>query len=145
GAGQTLTYGGMTAGLNGDCPARDAPSGVTSLTILGTGAEGFITLCVSRPDRLTTEPQTLALDIPGSDAEARLVDVHGTSSNCSFDIDRTQPVTGTLRTTGMCGDGANAAGFALVVDAALSLTRTCGEAVDSIAVTLRGRVAVDPQ
>jgi hypothetical protein len=117
-----------------------------SLTILGTSADGgFITLCVSRPDRLATQPQALAVDIPGSDAEARLVDVHGSANSCSFDIDRAQPVTGTISATGLCGNGADAAGFALVVDGALSLIRTCGQTVDTIAVTLRGRVAVDPQ
>jgi hypothetical protein len=145
GDGQTLTYGGLRAGLNGDCPASDAPSGVISLTILGTATDGFITLCVSRPDRLATQPQTLELDAPGMDAEVHLVDVHGVANNCSFDIDKSKPATGTLSASGMCGNGVDPAGFAVVVDGALSLTRTCGDTVDSIAVTLRGRVAVEPQ
>ena len=33
GSAVTLTYGRLTAGLNGDCPASDAPSGVVSLTL----------------------------------------------------------------------------------------------------------------
>jgi hypothetical protein len=145
GGGATLTYGGLSAGLNGDCPATDAPSGVTSLTIAGTGAQGFVTLCVSRPDLLARQPQALALDVPGSAAQARIVDVTGTADSCTFRIDATQPASGTVSSTGLCGNGSDAAGFALVVDATLSLTRTCGATVDSVAVTLRGRVAVSPQ
>jgi hypothetical protein len=145
GGGATLTFGGLSAGLNGDCPATGAPSGVTSLTIAGTGAGGFLTLCVSRPDLLATQPQALALDVPGSAALARIVDLSGTASSCTFQIDATQPASGTVSSTGLCGNGADAAGFALAVDATLSLKRTCGATIDSIAVTLRGRVAVSPQ
>lgn len=145
GGGATLSYGGLRAGLNGDCPATGAPAGVTSLTIAGTGSEGFITLCVSRPDLLASEPQAVALDVPGSNAAARLVDLVGAASSCTFKIDPAQPATGTVSSTGLCGNGADAAGFALVVDATLALTRTCGTTIDSVPVTLRGRVAVLPQ
>jgi hypothetical protein len=143
----SLTYGGLTAGLNRDCPAADAPAGVISLTILGTQTDGtgFITLCVSRPDVLTDRSQTLALDDPAAAIEVRLVDLNGGANNCRFAIDRTQPVTGTVSSSGMCGDGSDPAGFALVVDGALTLRRTCGTTVDSVPITLRGRVAVQPQ
>jgi hypothetical protein len=145
GGGATLTYSGLTAGLNGDCPATDAPTGVTSLTIAGTGAAGFFTLCVSRPDLLASQPQTVALDVPGSPIPARIVDLTGTASDCTFKIDKTQPASGTVRATGLCGNGASTAGFALTVDVQLALTRTCGPTVDSVPVTLAGRVAVAAQ
>ncbi|MEO7731102.1 MAG: hypothetical protein ABIY55_09035 [Kofleriaceae bacterium] len=141
----SLTYGGLHAGLNGDCPATGAPAGVTSLTIAGTGAQGFITLCVSRPDLLANQPQTVELDVPRSAAQARLVDLTGTANSCTFQIDATQAASGTVSSSGLCGNGADAAGFALVVDVALALTRTCGQTVDSVPVLLRGRVAVSPQ
>jgi catechol 2,3-dioxygenase-like lactoylglutathione lyase family enzyme len=38
----------------------------------------------------------------------------------------------------------DAAGFALALDGALSLKRTCGATIDAVQVTLRGRVAVAP-
>jgi hypothetical protein len=145
GGGATLTFGGLTAGPNGDCPAADAPTGLKSLTIDGAGSSGLVTLCVSRPDLLARQPQTIELDIPGSAAQARLVDLIGTANNCTFSVDRSQAVTGTVSSTGLCGNGVDAAGFALVVDVALSLTRTCGQTIDAVPATLSGRVAVAPK
>jgi hypothetical protein len=139
-----LTFGDLHAGLNNDCPASDAPAGVVSLTVQGTqsdaGTQGFITLCIARPDLLAKQAQDLQLDVAG--AEAKLVDASGTASNCSLQIDPAQPATGTVSASGLCASGGDPAGFALVVDGALHLQRTCNTAVDSIAVTLRGRVAV---
>lgn len=140
----TLTYGRLASGLNNDCPARDAPSGVISLTIRGmqTDGTGAVTLCVARPDLLARQAQALGLDVAGT--EVRIVDVNGTANACSVAIDRSQPATGTATSSGLCGNGSDAAGFALEIDGSLSLTRTCGTAVDSIRVTLHGRVAVAP-
>lgn len=141
----TLTYGHLTGGLNNDCPASDAPAGVISLSIHGTQADGTgrVTLCVARPDRLASQAQALGLDV--ADAAVRVVDVAGSANNCTFVIDRSQPVTGTATSSGLCGNGSDAAGFALVLDGALSLTRSCGMVDDSIRITLHGRVAVMPE
>jgi hypothetical protein len=139
----SLSFGQLSAGLNNDCPASDAPAGVTSLTIHGTQTNnpgGFLTLCVARPDLLAHHPQALGLDVAGS--QVHLVDVTGTATNCTFAIDRARPPTGTASASGLCDNGGDPAGFALVIDGALGLTRTCGANVDSVAVTLRGRVAV---
>jgi hypothetical protein len=138
----TLTYGTLTGGLNNDCPASDAPAGVVSLTIIGmqVGGSGFITLCVARPDLLARQPQALGLDVPG--VEVRIVDLVGMADSCSFAIDRSQPATGDATSSGLCGNGSDAAGFALALDGSLSLTRTCGATIDSVRVTLDGRVAV---
>jgi hypothetical protein len=137
-----LTFGGLSSGLNNDCPAGDAPAGVVSLTVHGTqaGTTGFVTLCIERPDLLTRQSQTLGLEL--ASAQVRLVDLSGSANNCSFAIDRTSPAAGSVTSTGMCGNGSDAAGFALAIDGTLALTRTCGATVDSVAVTLRGRVAV---
>lgn len=139
----TLTFGGLHAGANGDCPA--AEGGVTSLTITGaqTGGTGFVTLCVPRPDLLATQAQTLSLE--RASGQAYVIDVAGTTDTCSYTIDRALPASGSVSATGMCGDGIDPAGFALVVEGALTLKRTCGATVDSVAVTLRGRVAVVPE
>lgn len=137
-----LTYGNLTGGLNNDCPASDAPAGVVSLTIRGPQIDGagFITLCVARPDLLARQAQALDLDVAG--AEVRIVDLSGTANGCSFAIDRSQPATGNATASGLCGNGSDAAGFALALDGSLSLTRTCGATIDSVRVTLDGRVAV---
>jgi hypothetical protein len=139
----TLTYGDLGAGRNNDCPASDAPAGVISLTIHGTQTDGSgqLTLCVARPDLLAKQAQALGGDVAGT--PVRVIDIAGSATNCSFDLDRSQPVTGTATSSGLCGNGTDPAGFALVIDGALSLTRTCGATVDSLSVTLRGRVAVD--
>jgi hypothetical protein len=139
----SLTYGALRGGLNGDCPAAGAPAGVTSLTITGTqtdASDGFVTLCVARPDLLARQSQALALDVTG--AEVRIVDFVGDKDACSFAIDSSQPASGTASASGLCGNGNDPAGFALVVDGALALSRTCGSTVDSVRVTLHGRVAV---
>lgn len=139
----TLTYGALTGGANGDCPATDAPSGLSSLTIMGTqdGDTGFVTLCVPRPDKLDT---TFQLSLERAGGSAFLIDVRGGANGCRFSVDRDQPVTGTLRGEGACGDGLDPAGFALVVDAQLTMSKLCGDVEQSVATTLRGRVAVQP-
>ena len=140
----TLTYGHLTGGLNNDCPADDAPPGVISLSIHGTQSDGsgLVTLCVARPDRLAKQAQALALNVAG--AQVRLFDLSGSANSCSFTIDHSKPSSGTASSSGLCGNGGDAAGFALTLDGALSLSRTCGATVDSIRVTLHGRVAVAP-
>jgi hypothetical protein len=136
-----LTYGHLTGGLNNDCPAADAPSGVISMSIEGTqqGGEGRITLCIGRPDLLGM--QSLALGVDAA-APVRVIDLAGSLNNCTYTIDRAQPVVGTSHASGLCDNGKDPSGFALVTDASLSLTRTCGTVVDSTPVILHGRVAV---
>jgi hypothetical protein len=142
GTGVSLTYGTMSGGLNNDCPAADQPNGVVSMTIDGAqdGGPGLFGICISRPDKLANGPQNLGPDAPTS--EIRLVGISGNANGCTFAIDTTKPITGTATSSGLCGNGADSAGFALVLDGALTLKRTCGATVDSVAVTLRGRVAV---
>jgi hypothetical protein len=59
-----------------------------------------------------------------------------------YALDTTRPVTGTAKASGLCGNGSDHAGFSLVVTGGVSLKRTCGAAVDTIAVQLQGTVAV---
>jgi hypothetical protein len=136
-----LTFGQLTGGLNNDCPASDAPAGVISMTIGGTqrDGQGRITLCAGRPDLLGTQALALGFD---ATAPVRVIDLLGSSSSCTYTVDRTLPLSGTAQASGLCDNGRSAAGFALVVDATLSLTRTCGATVDATEVMLHGRVAV---
>jgi hypothetical protein len=116
---------------------------VISLSIHGTetdaGASGLITLCIGRPDLLASQPLALGAE-PTTDVH--VVDLSGTAGGCTLTVDRSQPPGGTASASGLCGNGGDPAGFALVLDATLTLTRTCGATVDTVPVTLRGRVAV---
>jgi hypothetical protein len=143
GGGLTLTYGHFRGSPARDCQSAGAPAGVISLSIPGVqtdaGSSGLLTLCIGRPDLLTSQALPLGAE-PTTDVH--VVDLSATTSGCTLTIDRSQPPGGTASASGLCGDGSNAAGFALVLDATLTLTRTCGTTVDAVPVTLRGRVAV---
>jgi hypothetical protein len=143
GGGLTLTYGDLTGSPNRDCPSAGAPANVISLSIAGRqtdpSASGLITLCIGRPDLLASQSLPLGAE-PSTDVH--VVDLSGTSSGCTLTVDHTQPPGGTVSSSGMCGNGSDAAGFALVLDATLTLSRICGATTDSIPITLRGRVAV---
>jgi hypothetical protein len=142
GTGATLTFGNLSASPNNDCPVDGAPSGVTSLTITGTqtDGQGRITLCVGRPDRLASGTQ--GLGTTAGMGQVALIDLAGSSNGCTLAFDTTPEPTGTVTVTGMCDNGENASGFSLVLDDALTMTRTCGQTIDTLAVTLTGRVAV---
>lgn len=141
-AAVTLTFGGLSSGLNNDCPDSAAPAGVVSLTIFGSQSDGSgaITLCVSRPDLLAGQAQTLGPDAAGS--QVRVVDLAGTNETCEFDLDRTRSITGNATSKGLCSNGSDPMGFALTLDGAATLTRTCSGTVDSVQVTLHGTAAV---
>lgn len=117
------------------------------MTIAGTqvgNPGGKLTLCVPRPDQLSGG-EALGIDDPASeDPAVRVVDVSGADVSCEYDLDGTIAPTGTVRAEGLC-DAVGTGGFALVLDGQLTLTRTCGSIVDSVAVTLSGRVAVQPE
>jgi hypothetical protein len=135
----TLTYGGLAASANNDCPDANAPKGVVSLTITGTGTtgSGFFTICVPRPDLFAKMSLTLGTDV-------QLVDVTGADANgCTYTLDRTRPPSGTARGEHMCANGTSKAGFALTFQGAfLNLSRTCQGTTTSVAVSATGPVAV---
>jgi hypothetical protein len=143
GGGLTLTYGQLRGSPNRDCPSAGAPSGVISLSIDGkqtdAGASGLITLCIGRPDLLASQSLPLGAE-PTTDVH--VIDLSGTANGCMLTVDRSQLPGGTASASGLCGNGSDAAGFALVLDATLTLTRTCGTTIDTVPVTLSGRVAV---
>jgi len=140
GTGVTMNYGTLSGSPNRDCQDATAPD-VISVSIMGTqsGGTGLITLCVGRPDLLAKQAQSFG---PDATALIHVVDLNGMANNCRLTVDHTVPPTGTATSSGLCSAGADPAGFALVLDAAMTLTRTCGSTVDSVPITLRGRVAV---
>jgi hypothetical protein len=134
----TLTFGNIFSGQNNDCPDAAAPAGVISLTLEGMQKDGpgLLTICVPRPDQLAN--QAVAL---GSE-KARIIDLNGEVDGCRYTLDATRPVTGTLAATGLCDAGASKAGYAITIDGAVSLRRTCGTDIDTIAVTFDGTTRI---
>jgi len=135
----TINFANLTGGLNNDCPDPAAPDGIVSMTLQGTQVEGTgrVTLCVSRPDKLADGA------IPLGGTSVQIVDLKGDdSAGCMYDYESARPVTGTVSSKGLCDAGASDAGFALTIDASVSLNRVCPTATDIIAVAFQGTVAV---
>ena len=139
----TLSYGNLSGLLGNDCPDPAAPEGVISLSIEGrqTGdPAGLITFCIPRPDLLMQGERSLGTIT--STADVRIVDLQGSANGCALSLDASRPPTGGARATGVCDNGDSPDGFALSLEGGVSLRRTCGATVDTVLVTLRGRVAV---
>jgi hypothetical protein len=137
-----LTYGNLTSLLGNDCPDPAAPEGVISLSIEGrqTTGIGLVTFCIPRPDLLLEGDRTLGTAT--STADVRIIDVSGMADNCTFTFNSMQPPMGAAQATGVCTNGDSPDGFALSIDGEISLRRTCGATMDTVSVTLRGRVAI---
>lgn len=137
----TLTFGQMISRAGSDCPDPATPD-IIAVTVEGrqTDGTGFITLCIPRPDLLEMGNRTLGHTT--STADIRIIDLDGAANNCTYKIDKTRVPTGMGAGMGVCDNGTNSAGFALVLDGAVSLTRTCGATVDTIGVKLSGTFAV---
>jgi hypothetical protein len=137
----SLSYGNLSSLSGNDCPAPDAPSGVISLSIEGMqlGGTGLLTLCIPRPD-LLADGRTLGTT--GSMGELRIIDFTGMANGCTFALDSAMPPTGMGVGTGVCKNGTDPAGFALELTGTVNLRRTCGATIDSVALTLAGKVAV---
>ena len=141
GGGAPLAYGSFTSSPNNDCtPGERMP---TSLTVGGTqvGQPGFhMTLCIPRPDHVPSG----AIDIVDSET-VQVIDVNGrVDPDCVLTLDRTRTGSGTLQFAGYCGDGLDEAGYALVLNATLPGTKTCGATADAVDIVLSGAVSVSP-
>lgn len=140
--GETLTFGGLQSLQGNDCPDPAAPSGVISVAIAGDqiGGTGRITLCVPRPDQLNEGQRSVGLAL--SDADIRIIDLKGTSGACAYTLDNTVAPTGTGGSTGVCDAAADPAGYALTLDAQVTVKRTCGDVMDTAVVALTGTASV---
>ncbi len=139
----TIRYTNLTSLLGNDCPAMDAPEGVVSVSIEGQqeGGTGLITLCIPRPDLLMQGDRSIGTSL--AQADVNIFDLTGSdAAGCTYAFDSTRPPTGTATGSGVCKNGDDPAGFAIDLDARVSLRRTCNGTTDSIAVTLVGRAAV---
>jgi hypothetical protein len=147
GNGVDLRYHALSATPNNDCPDPAAPEGVVSLTIVGTqvnGADAF-NLCVPRPDQLESDLPLVPNTQTHAPMTIEIVDVNAAAGGCTFVFDDATPPTGTAHAEGICADGTDPAGFALLITGQVSLERTCGAQVDVLRVDLAGTVSVASQ
>jgi hypothetical protein len=144
-------YGGFAAGQNNDCPAPSA-DGVVSVTVFGGQVDpagaAFVTLCLPRPDLIESGTEyPLSPDVqpvPESD-RVQVIDVDADHpDDCAWSINGAP--SGTASFEGLCGDGADPAGFALTLDGTITVREDCPATppVD-VEVTLTGTVRVLPQ
>jgi hypothetical protein len=139
GSGVNVTYAGLTARPNNDCLDPSAPAGVVSLTISGEQVDtGFpITLCVGRPDLLGSGVRQLGTDVKVMDVSADL------GGGCTLAVASTPAPTGSVQSSGVCGNGSDAAGFAMTIEnGVVAVNRTCGTNVDRLMLALAGTFAV---
>ncbi len=140
GTGVTLTFGALTSGQHHDCPSLDG-STVESITIsTPSGADPILTLCVARPDELDSGQPLDTIMGTG----VQVVDAGGTNSGCMYSFPSSGTVSGTAKSDGLCSAGTDPAGFALTLDGTAMLQQKCGTTIDTVMVTLAGRVAVTP-
>ncbi|HEY1548167.1 MAG TPA: hypothetical protein VGG28_10115 [Kofleriaceae bacterium] len=144
GSGIATMYTALTSNENHDCVAPNTPDGIVALTIDGTdvgGGAGLVTLCIPRPDLLATETMGLA-NISSAGSDVQIVDLTGSASaGCTFALDGSAAVSGTISAAGLCGEGS--AGYALTLNVTVSVDVTCGSgSATAETVTLSGTVAV---
>jgi hypothetical protein len=139
-AGASFAYGGFTAHDNGDCPDPSAPT-VRSLTLFGSSPSGdTFALCIARPDKLAGG---LAVQSDTTTDGVQLVTMKGTANGCSYKLDFAAGSSGTLTGSGVCMAGLDAGGFAIDVDVAATLDKTCGtDPATMLPVAISGTVAV---
>jgi hypothetical protein len=139
GTGIDVHYSGLLSSSNHDCPDPNAPAGATSVTISGaqTTSTFPVVFCVPRNDLLGVQGLTLGTDVKIIDLTA---DIGG---GCTLSLGTTPAATGTVTATGVCGDGADHAGFAMTFEnGTVPVKRTCGAQVDMLTLALTGTVAV---
>jgi hypothetical protein len=126
GSGITASYGQLASHENHDCVAPNTPDGVVALTIDGVevGGAGIVTLCIPRPDLLATQPMGLA-NTSSAGSDVQIVDLTGSATGgCTFALDATAEVLGTISAPGLCGEGS--AGYELTFAADVTVDVTCG-------------------
>ena len=143
--GETVTYGGFAASINNDCTIPG--SGVISVSIHGTqvGGTGALTLCLTRPDLIGTEPVPFAPTRLPPDAADRLqlVDISATlAAGCSIARDIAGVPAATATFAGYCAGGTDPAGYALTLDGTAAVKKTCAGGTTDAAGVLAGTVAV---
>lgn len=140
----TLVFENLTSLAGNDCPDPAAPDGVVSISIEGHqvgNPTGLLTVCIPRMD-LFTPGSGHTIGTSQSMADVRIFDLSGETGGCTYTLDSTRPPSGNVGGIGVCGNGDSESGFALDFDGALSLRRTCGSTIDTVAVQITGKVAV---
>lgn len=146
GGGVSLRYHQMTASPNNDCPDPQAPEGVVSLTLTAlqtTGGDALV-LCVPRPDMLESDLPVVAAT-PTHAAAIEVQNVNATDAGCTITANATTAPTGTGHAEGICADGTDPAGFALLISGQVSVDRDCSGTIDTLRLDLAGTISVSPE
>ncbi len=141
----TVTYGAFTSSANNDCTPPDGSA--TSITLDGvqaspapTGFPPHLAFCIPRPDEISAGA-AIPLNLADLD-DIQLIDASGEVGGCTYSLDRTVTPTGSITLTGYCGDGLDAAGYALALSGDVALTLSCPDA-QPVTATFGGTAAVD--
>ena len=145
-ASTQLAFGNLRSGANNDCPDPSAPAGVISLTVRGSlmDGSGLLTLCLPRPDLMNTQTVPL-VGATGALPGMRIIDLNVIDAGCIYRLETGRPPVGTAKTNGLCKNGTDKAGYALVIDGNVSLSKTCETSTTSVALSFAGEGAVTLQ
>lgn len=119
-----IVYASFTSSPNNDCtPEQGDP---TSLTIQGDQLEpeatGFLVLCLPRPFAIENDV-SISLD---DDQLVQVIDFQGQDvDGCTLQVEDAAQASASF--SGYCDDGAHEAGYVLLLDGTVSVTRTCGD------------------
>src|SRR5205814_396472 len=123
-----------------------APAGVVSLSItaLQVGGADAMVLCVPRPDMLESDLPVVASTPDHAAGTIEVQNVNASDGGCTFAVNTATAPTGTGHAEGICMDGTDPAGFALLLTAQVSVDRDCGGTIDTLRMDLAGTISVSP-
>lgn len=146
GGAVSLRYHQMTASPNNDCPDPAAPAGVVSLSLTAiqvSGADALV-LCIPRPDMLESDLPVVASTATHT-AAIEIQDVNASDAGCTLTDSAAMAPTGTGHAEGICMDGTDPAGFALLISGQVSVDRDCSGTIDTLRLDLAGTISVTPE
>lgn len=136
---EDVVWENWRSGPNNDCGETGGPVSLTVEADQSTMAARRLTLCLPRPDKLSSTP----VDVNDS-ALIRVIDIFADveSGNCLASLDRSMPLTGTLAFPGICDDGLHEDGYGILFDLSAPMTITCGADTRSEVMVLSASAAV---
>ncbi len=124
---------------NNDCGETGGPVSLTIEADQSTMASRRLTLCLPRPDKLSSSP----VDV-NDRALIRVIDIFADieGGNCLASLDRSAPLTGTLAFPGICDAGLHPDGYGVLFDLSAPMTITCGADTRSEVMVFSASAAV---
>jgi hypothetical protein len=124
---------------NNDCGETGGPVSLT-LDAQQMGSNFALTLCLPRPDKLSSTPVDIALE-----SRVQIIDIFAdVGPTCVASLDRSTAPSGTIAFPGICGNGDGEEGYSLELDFTVPMTVTCdGADPESEAMQFSGLVAIE--